>query len=340
MNDNPFQPANRISLAGFAATTTAAMLSKPGTYGRGRFVVRASEEKTSKQGPYLSLKLADQSGEAGATCWKGAPLLAQLPVGTVVELQRLVVDDWGAKFEVGDLRVLKAGDFRPDEFVPSLPKETILANWEEFHGFLDSIRNPHLQALRKKIWGDPGIGTKYKLHPSGVYHHHAYIGGNVQHVLGIMRIVEGVCTGYPALDRDLCLFGAAIHDLGKLKEYEVDTTIRVTDDGRLRGHLVIGAEWIGQLCAALRAEGHAFPPALEADLVHMILSHHGKGEWGSPKPPATPEAMLLHLADYTDSQTKKFLQDVEANAANPDGWAKTFDRDTGENRWFRTRRED
>ncbi|MBI2077688.1 MAG: HD domain-containing protein [Euryarchaeota archaeon] len=343
MIENPFVPANQIkSQAPSVAVvgTTTVQLQKSGTYARGRFVVRSSEIASSKMGPYLKLTLTDRFGETNATCWKGASLQAQLVTGTVVEIARLQVDDWGPKFEVADLRVLGPNEFRPEEFVKSLSAEQVHAYWEEFHGFLDSIRNPHLQALRKKIWGDAAVAEKYKWHTSAVGQHHNYRGGNLQHVCGIMRVVEAVCAGYAELDRDLVIFGAAIHDLGKLREYEVATTISVTDEGRLKGHLVIGAEWVSRLAADLRVEGHAFPARLEEDLVHMVLSHHGKGEWGSPKPPATPEAMLLHLADMADSQTKKFLQEVENNAGNAEGWVRKFDPDIRETRWIRTRRDE
>jgi 3'-5' exoribonuclease len=217
--------------------------------------------------------------------------------------------------------------------VPSLPASQVERLWNEFHGFLDSILNPHLQALRAKIWGDERRAAKYKWHVSAVGHHHNYMGGNIEHVVGIMRAVEALTTSYPQIDRELVLFGAAVHDLGKLDEYAVDATIRVTDEGKLRGHLVMGAETVAQLVEELRAEGHEFPKTLQDHLVHMILSHHGRGAWGSPKPPATPEAFLLHQADYIDSQVKGFLQYVEENKdASADGWARYFDRDIGESR--------
>lgn len=347
MKDNPFQPANRligptspvISVPGGTTFTTTTSLKTAGKHGRGRFIVRGSDLRSSARGPFLQLTLGDRDGEVVAICWKGAVLIDQLAIGNCVEIDRFQVDDFGPKFELGDLRLLGPGEFKPEEFVATLPASEIERNWAEFHEFMDSIQNPHLQKLRQKIWGDPTIGEKYKIHPSAVFHHHNYVGGNVQHVVGIMRVIEAVCQSYKKLDRDLAIFGAAVHDLGKLKEYEVGASIRVTDEGRMRGHLVIGAEWIALLCAELRAEGYAFPKPLEEDLAHMILSHHGKGEWGSPKPPATAEAMLLHLGDYVDSQTKKFLQDIESNAHNPDGWFKRFDPDLGENRWIRTRRE-
>lgn len=347
MKDNPFQPANRLTnlptpavpVPGASPALTTSNLKVPGTHGRGRFIVRGTEIRSSARGPFLQLVLGDRNGEVTAICWKGAGLAEKVLVGTAVEIDRFQVDDFGPKFELAEIRLLGPSEFKPEEFLASLPPEEIERNWGELNEFLDSIQDPHLQKLRAKIWGDAATAQKYKLHPSAVYHHHNYVGGNVQHVVGIMRVVEAVSQSYPTLGRDLALFGAAVHDLGKLREYEVGASIRVTDEGRMRGHLVIGAEWIALLCAELRSEGYAFPKHIEDDLVHMILSHHGKGEWGSPKPPATPEAMLLHLADYVDSQTKKFLQDVESNAANPEGWFKRFDPDIGENRWIRTRRD-
>lgn len=343
MKENPFRPASEITARPQSAPaptgTTTTTLGKPGNYGKGRFVVRVADAQTSSMGPYLRLTLGDRLGEANAISWRGANLLPQLSGGTVVEIAKFQVDERGPKFEPQDLRVLGPGEYRPDEFVASLSPDQLEKNWHELHEFLDSIHNPHLQALRKKIWGDSALADRYRLHPSAVRHHHNYLGGNVQHVVGMMRVVEAVCASYPELDRDLVIFGAAVHDLGKLREYAVGTTIYVTEEGKLKGHLVMGAEWVGQFVAELRSEGHEFPKSLEDDLAHLILSHHGKGEWGSPRPPSTPEAMLLHLADMADSQTKKFLQDVESNAASPEGWVRRFDADIGESRWIRTRRE-
>lgn len=339
MTENPFQPANRLVPAPTpTVATTTSTLAEPGTHGKGRFVVRGAEVRSSARGPFLQVSLGDRFGEVNAVCWKGAALAEKLATGAVVEVARFQVDDYGPKFELSEIRLLGSDEFRPEEFLATLPSAEIEKNWAELHEFLDSIRNPHLQRLRAKIWGNEETAAAYKTHPSAVHHHHNYLGGNVQHVVGLMRVIEAVCHSYPVLDRDLTLFGAAVHDLGKLREYGVGAAIRVTDEGRLRGHLVIGAEWIGRLAAQIRAEGHDFPKGLEDDLVHMVLSHHGKGEWGSPKPPATPEAMLLHLADLVDSQTKKFLQEVESNADAAEGWVRRFDHDLGQNRWIRTRR--
>lgn len=336
MTKNPFQPADRIA----AARQGVASFEKGKTYGKGRYVVRGAELKTKRDGSkYLSLTLGDRTGDASAICWDGAPLLPSLATGTVVEIDQVEVDEWGIKFEPQRFRTLPPGAYDPREFVASLPQELIELNWSLFNEALDSLQNPHLVRLREAIFGDPDIADKYKVHPSAVVHHHNYIGGNVQHVVGIMRIVDAVCASYSELDRDLVLFGAAIHDLGKLKEYAVDTTITVTEEGRLKGHLVLGAEWLGRIIARLREERYDFPLPLEQHLEHLILSHHRKGEWGSPKPPATPEAMLLHLADYADSQTKGFLQEVERNREAPEGWAKRFDPESGGTQWFKTRRD-
>lgn len=333
---NPFRPANRL----LARRTGIASFERGRAYGRARYVVRGVDVKTKKDGTkYLSLTLGDRTGDATAISWDGAPLAANLSEGVVVEIDRLEVDEWSAKFDPRDFRIVPEGQYDPREFVPSLPAEQIEHNWAQFQEFLDTIQNPHLQRLRSAVWGNPELAAKFKVHPSAVWHHHNYLGGNVEHVVGIMRVVQAVCASYPELDRDLCIFGAAVHDLGKLREYEVTSTIRVTDEGRLKGHLVMGAEWLGKLLADLRASGSDFPPSLEDHLVHMVLAHHGKGEWGSPKPPATPEALLLHLADMADSQTRGMLQEIERNRDNREGWVKRFDSDLGQSRWIRTRRE-
>lgn len=303
-----------------------------------RVAVKTVDVKTTRNGdPYLEVEIHDRSATWRARCWEGAPRAGEFRPGAALEIASLSHDaTFGPKFEIGHVRFLAEGEYSPNEFVSSLPAEQVERLWNEFHGFLDSIQNPHLQALRKKVWTDERA-AKYKWHVSAVSHHHNYLGGNLQHVVGIMRVVEAVCTSYPEIDRDVALFGAAVHDLGKLEEYEVTTTIQVTDAGKWKGHLVMGAELIGQLVAEVRKEGGDFPKDLEDHLVHMILSHHGKGAWGSPKPPATPEAALLHYADYVDSQTKGFLQYVDEHRDDPEPWARRWDPDIGESRNVRLR---
>ncbi len=336
---NPFQPAHAIAQARLGIAAFEAGKS----YTRVRAVIRSIATPDSVRGKYLAPERGDRSGRLEAKCWEGASLAETLKVGDVLEVSKVVVDEYkgkvGLKFEPRDLKVLAPGGYAPSEFVPTLLAEEIEHHWGALQEYLDSIENPHLQRLRQAVFADPEVAAKYKTHPSAVFHHHNYIGGNVEHVHGIMRVVDAVCRGYPELDRDLVLLGAAIHDLGKLREYAVDTMITVTDDGRLRGHLVIGAEWLGQIAADVRRAGYDLPRGIEDHLVHMILSHHRRGDWGSPKPPATPEAMLLHLADYADSQTKGFLQFVEQNRDSPEGWAKRWDSDLGDKVWARVRRD-
>jgi 3'-5' exoribonuclease len=332
---NPFQPANLLARA------RPGLLSMEAgqTYTGVRAAVREAGTKPGSGGrPYLYVRLGDPTGEVEARCWEGASLVETLAPGAVVEIDSLFMDPrWGPVFQPRALRPVAPGDYDPSEFLVTLPREVIEANWRELHEHLDSIENPDLQRLREAVFGRPDLAAAYKTHPSALKHHHNYLGGNVEHVLGIMHVVDAVCRSYRELDRDLVLFGAAVHDLGKLREYAVDTVIRVTEDGRLRGHLVIGAEWLGQMVSAARHDGHDVPAGIEQHLVHMILSHHLKGEWGSPKPPATPEAMLLHLADFADSQTKGFLQDVGELRDFGDGWS--YRKDGDRSGWVRVRRD-
>lgn len=333
MNENPFQTADLLARARRGVATLDAGKSHKGV----RCVVRGAEVKTTRDGrPYLSVRLADRTGEREAKSWDGAHLLERLADGTVVDLGRLDHDGKGFKFDPKDLTVVAPGTFDPADFVPSLPGELIDHLWRELQDALDTIEDADVRRLRHAVF-TPALSAAYKVHPSAVSHHHNYLGGNVQHVVGITRVVDAVCRSYPELDRDVVLFGAAVHDLGKLREYTVDTTVRVTEEGKLKGHLVLGAEMLASVCAEERRAGRDVPKGLQAHLEHMILSHHLKGEWGSPKPPATPEAMLLHLADFADSQTKGFLQAVEELGGSPEGWA--WRRDGDRSGWIRTRRD-
>lgn len=340
----PFRPAHEL----LSQRPGLAALEPGKKYAKVRAVIKRLETPPFKSGKnqgktYLAVLLGDRTGELEAKSWEGASLASTLSVGDVVELSGVEVDEYdgrvGMKFAPQDLRVLPPGEYEASEFVPTLPAEQMEQNWLQLQGFLDSLTNPHLLRLREAVFADPEVAQRYKAHPSAVWHHHNYLGGNVQHVVGMMRVIDAVSTSYPELDRDVVVFGAAVHDLGKLREYAVDTTIRVTDEGRLKGHIVIGAEWLGRIIAQLRGGGYEFPRGLEDHLVHMVLAHHGRADWGSPKPPATPEAMLLHLADMADSQTRGLLQEVERNQGNAEGWVRRNDPDFGGSRWIWTRRD-
>jgi 3'-5' exoribonuclease len=173
----------------------------------------------------------------------------------------------------------------------------------------------------------------YTHSPSAISHHHNYIGGNLEHTVGVIRLCKNISEMYPNINKDLLLSGALLHDIGKLKEYTYEAAIDISDEGNFIGHIVIGEQWIREKIKELKANGKDFPVVLENQLVHLILSHHGKYEWGSPKMPKIVEACILHQADLMDSQVKNYLQMIEgAKRLTDEDWTFIYDSDVGKRR--------
>jgi 3'-5' exoribonuclease len=194
---------------------------------------------------------------------------------------------------------------------------------------LRSIANPYLRSLADCFLMDDAFMRKFTRAPAGVKNHHAYLGGLVEHVVGLMELVERVAPCYPVVDRDLLLFGAFLHDMGKIDELGYERGFSYTDEGQLVGHLVMA---IGMLEAKVReAEkllGEPIPPELVLRLKHMIVSHHGQYEYGSPKLPMTLEAVALHLLDTLDAKLHNFAQQMRDDPNVDSPWT-TFNPQLG-----------
>jgi 3'-5' exoribonuclease len=163
---------------------------------------------------------------------------------------------------------------------------------------LNSIRDPHLQALVGRFLSDRAFLAKLKTAPAAKNFHHCYTGGLLEHTLSVCEMAAAVLTHYPELDRDLLLAGAFLHDVGKIRELKQEHQIDYTDEGRLVGHIVLGIEMVVEKQAKLKT----FPPELTLRLKHLIISHHGQFEFGSPKRPKFLEAFALHLIDDLDAK--------------------------------------
>jgi len=149
----------------------------------------------------------------------------------------------------------------------------------------------------------------------------------------VVRLCNNICEIYPGINKDLVITGAILHDVGKLKEYKTTAAIDKTDEGNFIGHIVIGDRWIREKIGELKKSGNDFDQKLENHLCHLILSHHGKYEFGSPRMPKTVEACVLHQADMMDSQVKNYIQRVEETKKNTDEeWAFVWDSNIGKKR--------
>jgi 3'-5' exoribonuclease len=204
------------------------------------------------------------------------------------------------------------------DFADFLPKTTknIDELWRELGEFMASIKEPHLRALVEAFMADPEIVRGYRNAPAAKTLHHAFIGGLLEHVVSLCRISDLMAGAYPVVSRDLLLAGAFLHDIGKVRELSYSRSFSYTTEGQLLGHMVIELEMLHGKIAQLRE----FPEELKIALEHMIISHHGQYEFGSPKLPMFPEALMLHYLDDMDSKMESMRAQMEKDGELESPW--------------------
>ena len=272
---------------------------------QGNYLVRSKTLRVSRAGkPYLSLSLGDKTGTVEARVWDDAERLDSLfDVGSVVAVAgRASVFQGQLQLSVKTIEPLPPEAVAPEDFLPSsrFSLDELLAALRQVAA---SVENPHIRALLLSFLDDEAFSPRLRVAPAAKAMHHAFLGGLVEHVLSMCQILRRIFPHYQRLypgllDRDLLVAGAFLHDIGKVVEIGSDSGFEYTDEGRLVGHIVIGVEMIGRRAA----EMDGFPPELLAKLKHLIVAHHGTLEFGSPRPPHTAEALLLHLVDMMDAR--------------------------------------
>jgi len=217
----------------------------------------------------------------------------------------------------GDLvEALKEGEYEMADFVASSPEDVEQMRSQLFT-VIRKVKEPHLKQLLESFFGDEDFVKQFCFCPAAITHHSNYIGGLLEHTLRVAKTCEHYSQLYPGLDRDLLVTGAILHDIGKLREYVVSSIIGATDEGRLVGHLVIGA---GMVNDAVRLLGD-FPPELNIKVQHLVLSSHGRTDFGSPKEPLFPEAVALAMADLSTTRIEDMLE-VKRTANTEDDWVQ------------------
>jgi 3'-5' exoribonuclease len=170
--------------------------------------------------------------------------------------------------------------------------------WRQLVGFAESLTNPYLKLLLTTLLDDPALSAAYREAPAAKQLHHAWLGGLLEHVISLCTLADRVAPHYPLLDRDLLMTGVILHDIGKVRELSWEVGFEYTVEGMLLGHIQIGAALAERTMDSLPN----FPPKLKTLVLHMILSHHGKLEFGSPKLPMIPEALVLNFIDDLDAK--------------------------------------
>ncbi len=276
-----------------------------------QFLVQSKERKVSSNGSaYLDLELRDATGSIKAKVWDADRLRAEFEAGEVVRVDGRVDSYKGAP----QIIVRAIARCRPEEvnlldFLPKsdLDPEAMAARLGER---LRRMPEGPLRTLVLAVVEDPEIAPKFKLAPAATAFHHAYLGGLLEHVLSLVELGDLVSDHYPSLDRNLILAGLVLHDVGKIEELDYASGFRYTTRGQLLGHIVLSLEIVREKMRAI--EG--FPAALADQIEHMLLSHHGKLEFGSPKEPAFPEALVVHYLDDMDSKLASMRAQYAAEA--------------------------
>lgn len=271
----------------------------PGSKFWGKFMVsEKNQRKTRTGGELTTLRLVDQTGSLEAVVWDNCQLQGDLSKGAVIAMQA----DTSLYYNRRQItaRRIKIFDEDPTPYMPSapVPRDALVA---ELHLLTESLADQHLSALMNTIL-TPECVSQMSITPAAKRIHHNYLGGLLEHTLAVARLCEQASQQYHDINRDLLIAGAILHDIGKIKEFETQVTPEYTVSGKLLGHIVMGCEMVDQAIAQLRRQGHDFPAMLENMIKHLILSHHGSLEFGSPVKPLFPEAFLLHVMDNLDAK--------------------------------------
>lgn len=283
------------------------------------FVVAVKQVKPRKSGePYLALTLADRSGQIEAKMWDNVTdCLDSFEQDQFIKVKGLI-NKYNHRFQltIHKLRRLQESEV---EFADYLPKTTkdIDELWRTLGAFVASFQDPDLKSLVESFMSDPDIAAAYRAAPAAKTLHHAYIGGLLDHVVSLFRSCDLLCRNYPQqINRDLLLTGAFLHDIGKIHELAYNRAFSYTTRGQLLGHMIIELEMLQRKLAALPN----FPAELKTLLEHLIISHHGEYEFGSPKLPMFPEALMLHYLDDLDSKMESMRAHFEREAGQESPW--------------------
>jgi len=287
------------------------------------FRIAQKDLRTTTNGSlYVHAIIADSSGEMPARMWNASQeIYDSMPSGGLLHVRGRVENYKGNRqFIIDGVREVTPGSFDPADFLPASQQDTA-ALWNEIKRILRTIENRDLLTLVGKFINDPAFEVAFIRAPAAVQMHHAYIGGLAEHTLNILRLADAVCPLYPQISRDLVLAGVFLHDIGKVRELAYETNFEYTSEGQLVGHLVQCVLWLHDKCREIEKEsGQRFPEALEMALKHLILSHHGKYEFGSPRLPATAEAILLHYLDNLDAKQAMVREAIEGDPDTDSEW--------------------
>ncbi len=286
-------------------------------------------ERQKGGGQYLALVLADKTGQMEARMWEEfASALETCGEGCYVKAQGQI-SKYQGKFQITLTRMRSAptDEVDPADFVPSTLHD-VSEMWAELRGYVEQFANDDLRRLLLAFFDDAQLSQAFREAPAAKRLHHAWLGGLLEHVLTLVRVCRATAPFYAEVDPDLLVAGAILHDIGKIRELSWGTGFAYTVEGQLIGHISVAQRLLAEKVGGLPG----FPQRLHVLLEHMILSHHGRYEFGSPKLPMTPEAVLLSALDDLEAKMQTMRGEFEAATAAGKGggemteWVRSMER--------------
>lgn len=292
---------------------------KSGHTVRENFILSKKILKEKKGGgTYAMLEFTDRSGIIEGIAWDSV----------TDDLKAVSVDDFvfvtgnvgeyndRLQVVVNSISRISGDEIDPTDFLPQCDEdiEKVIAEIDEFR---KKIINPHLKKVLDTFFEDQTFVEKFQLAPAAKRVHHAYLGGLAVHTLKVLKLLSGMQNIYKFLNIDLLITAGLLHDIGKIYEYLYIKKISISTKGKMLGHIVIGYEMISGKIDTIPQ----FPDELKLKLLHMILSHHGQFEWGSPKVPMFPEALILHFADNLDSKVEMMVNEMKKHKGEQKEWS-------------------
>jgi len=265
------------------------------------FLVLAKQQRLTKTNkPYLNLMLGDRTGQIEGRIWDpNDPRIAKdFEKGDIVKVRGSAsrFDD-RVQMKIDQLRLALPGQVEKADLMPATTYD-VDALWNKLTATIDSFTNADLKRLLQLMLEEPAMRAAYREAPAARQLHHAWLGGLLEHVVSLLEVADGLAAHYPLLDRDLLLTGVILHDIGKTRELSWVVGFDYTVEGILLGHIQFGVEMVAKAIEKLPG----FPERLKTLVIHMILAHHGKLEFGSPKLPMIPEALVLNFVDDLDAK--------------------------------------
>ncbi len=315
---------------------------RPGQVVNAQFSVKIKKPVIEyKRGYRFELRVADRTGVIDVKYWGGQDkeevegIYSSFLVGDIIRLYG-VAKEWNGNIEINvsdrdgqTISPVPDGEYDVSDFIEAVEnKEEMLGQLKSIG---DSVGDKFLSELLNRFFSDDSFIQEFMDAPASVTHHSNISGGLLHHTLKVVRIADSLCAEFPELDRDLVITGAILHDIGKAREMKITTNINPTEDGTLLGHIYMGASMV----EGWMDEIEGFPELLRRKIIHIILSHHGRLEYGSPKVPMFPEAEAVHLADNSEAMLEELLKRKrDANTEDPFVYVRGFG-DNGINLYLR-----